>query len=176
MIRILALLTALAAAAAAQQIKFAFDKLAAKASETVNVTLDQALLQMATRFMKEKDADEARVKKLIAGLKAIHVHSFEFDKEGEYTEADLEALRAQVKAPEWQRIITVRSKKDGENVDVYIKGRTEQVTGLVIIAAEPRELAVVDIEGPIDLESLSELGGRFGIPRSVMEKTRKAVK
>ena len=186
MIRYFALSAALAAAVAAQHIKFPFEKLAAKAVETVDVTLDQNLLQTAARFISEKDPEEARAKKLIAGLKAISVRAFEFEKEGEYSEADLEALRAQVKGPHWQRIITVRSKKEGENVDVFVKTRTDalspaalmphQVHGLVIIAAEPKELVVVDIDGPVDLQYLSDLGGHFGIPRSVMEKTRKAVK
>jgi hypothetical protein len=34
-----------------------------------------------------------------------------------------------------------------------------------MIAAEPNELAVIHIDGPIDIEELSRLGGRLGIPR-----------
>ena len=36
--------------------------------------------------------------------------------------------------------------------------------GLAIIAAEPKELVIVNIVGPIDLEKLSQLEGIFGIP------------
>ena len=42
--------------------------------------------------------------------------------------------------------------------------------GLVILAAEPKELTVVDIVGPIDLDMLSELGGHMGIPPVEVKK------
>jgi hypothetical protein len=40
----------------------------------------------------------------------------------------------------------------------------DHIGGLVILAAEPKELTVVDIVGSISLEDLSALGGHFGIP------------
>ena len=36
--------------------------------------------------------------------------------------------------------------------------------GLAILAAEPKELTVVNIIGIIDIEKLSKLEGQFGIP------------
>ncbi len=39
------------------------------------------------------------------------------------------------------------------------------ITGLVIIAAEPRELTIVNLVGPIDLDRLAGLQGQFGIPK-----------
>ena len=33
------------------------------------------------------------------------------------------------------------------------------------IAAEPKELTVVTVDGNIDLSTLAELGGQFGIPQ-----------
>ncbi len=88
---------------AAQEIKLppSFDRLAEKASEVVDVTLDSSMLQMASRFLSDKDADEVKAKKLVSGLKGIYVKSFEFDKAGEYDMADVEALRAQVRGPAW---------------------------------------------------------------------------
>ena len=70
----------LAGAAAAQQVKWNFDKLAAKSSSTVDVSLDGSLLRFATKFLSDKDDDEAKVKKLVGGLKGIYVKSFEFKK------------------------------------------------------------------------------------------------
>jgi hypothetical protein len=34
-----------------------------------------------------------------------------------------------------------------------------------VLSAEPKELTVVNIDGPIDPEQLSELSGHMGIPR-----------
>src|ERR1700692_857210 len=102
---------------AAQEFKIpaSLDRLADKASEVVDVTLDSSMLQLASRFLSDKDPDEARVKKLVAGLKGIYVKSFEFEKTGEYEESDVTSLRSQLKSPAWTRIVGVRSKKGGDN-------------------------------------------------------------
>ena len=141
------------------------DHLAAKAKSTVDVNLDASMLQFASKFLSEKKSDEADAKKLIAGLKHILVRSFEFDQPGQYSTSDVEQLRSQLRTPEWSRIVNVRSKGDGENVDVFIKRDGDQVGGLVVIAAEPKELTVVSIDGPIRPEDLAKLGGQMGVPR-----------
>ena len=84
----------LAGAAPAQQVKWNFDKLAARASDTVDVSLSGSLLQFATKFLSDDDKDEAKVKKLVGSLKGIYVRSFEFKKPGEYSAADVDSFRA----------------------------------------------------------------------------------
>ncbi len=162
----------LAALAPAQEVKWNYDKLAAKASDTVDVSLSGGLLRLATKFLSDDDKDEAQVKKLVGGLKGIYVKSFEFKKEGEYTPADIDGFRAALKG-DWQRIVGVHSSEDGENVEVYIKNESKGIGGLAIIATEPKEVTLVNIVGPIDLDSLSELGGHFGIPEVEVEKNEK---
>lgn len=160
------LLAAMPWVAAAQSdlhLKIDWDKIAPKAEERVEVNLDGNLLQLAARFLSSDDPEESRVKKMVSRLKGVYVRSYEFAKEGEYSEAEVEALRSQLKG--WQRIVDVRSRKKGENTGVYLKGTEKDVEGVVIIAAEAKELTIVNIVGPIDIDSLSELGGHFGIPK-----------
>jgi hypothetical protein len=147
--------------------KLVLDKLAEKAVECVDVTLDGNLLQLAGRFLNDKDADEAKAKKLITGLKSIMVRSFTFAKDGEYNLADYQDLRNHLQPPAaWSRIVGVTSKTGGDNVDVYLKvGDGSQIGGLVVIAAEPKELTIVSIVGSIRPEDIVELGGQFGIPK-----------
>ena len=73
------------------------EKLAEHATESVDVTLDQSTLQLASGFLSKDDPDEAQVKKMIGKLKGIYVRSFEFDKEGQYSMSDVQAMRAQLK-------------------------------------------------------------------------------
>ena len=146
------------------------DKLAARAAETVDVTLDEKLLQLASRFINSNNPQEANIKELIAGLKGVYVRVFEFEKPGEYAPADLEAIRAQLRAPGWTRIVGVISRREGQNVDVHLRLQGNDVIGLAIIASEPRELTLVNIVGPIDLEKLSRLQGQFGIPKLDLEQ------
>ncbi|WP_321477320.1 DUF4252 domain-containing protein [uncultured Paludibaculum sp.] len=146
----------------AQQIKFpaAFDKLADKAAEVVNVTLDPQTLAFATRFLSDKK-DEADVKRIAQKLKGIYVRGYEFDKEGEYSQKDIDDIRAQLKGPEWSVIVSTHSRRDREISEIYL----HRDGGLLIIAAEPKELTIVNIMGHIDPSDLTSLGGQFGIPK-----------
>jgi hypothetical protein len=155
------------ASAGAQDVKIPVnvERLAAKAVETVNVTVDGPMLQLAGKFLSSSDPDQKQIKTLIDGLKGIYVRSFEFANEGEYTAGDVESLRSQLRAPEWSRMVNVSSKKGGDNVDVFFRMIKDKIAGLVVIAAEPKELTFVSIVGPIDLDQLSSLSGQFGIPK-----------
>jgi hypothetical protein len=131
----------------------------------VDVTMDSNLLQLASRFLSDKNPDDAQVKKLIAGLKGIYVRSFEFEKPGEYQDSDVDPVRAQLHTPAWSRIVGVKNRKSGENSEVYVKTETGKIGGLAILVTEPKELTIVSIEGTFDPDQLSELGGHFGIPK-----------
>ena len=161
-----------AAMAGAQELKLPAH-LASRATESVDVTLDSNMLQLAAKFLSDSKPDEAQAKKLIAGLKSLAVRSFEFAKAGEYSLADLESIRAQFRGPGWSRIMGVESKKDGENAEVYVRtDKDGKATGLGMVAAEAKELTVVSIVGAIDPEQFGELAGRFGIPKISMEKKK----
>src|SRR5258706_13110711 len=88
---------------AAQEIKLTviLEKLAAKAEESMDVTVSGSMLRLAAKFISDRDADAAKIRNLIAGLDGIYVRSFTFAREGEYTMADVDAVRAQVQAPPW---------------------------------------------------------------------------
>jgi hypothetical protein len=141
------------------------EKLSAKAKETVEVKMDGPMLRWASKFLSAEDPDERKAAKLITNLKGIYVRSFEFEKEGAYTSAEVEELRAQFRSPVWSRVVGVRSQHEGDNVDVFFKIDEDQMAGIVILAAEAKELTVVNIVGPIDVDQLADLGGEFGIPK-----------
>ena len=146
------------------------DGLAAKASETVDVNIDESLMALTTKFLSSKDDDERKVKELVSGLKGIYVKSFEFENEGQYTDADLESIRSQLRNPGWSRIINARSKKDG-SIEVYLMHTGTQVSGLAVLATELKEITVINIVGPVDLEKLTQLEGEFGIPELGLQGT-----
>ena len=139
------------------------EHLTAKASQTVDVNIDQRLIQMAIKFLSAEDREEAEVKKLASGLKGIYVKSFNFDTDGGYSTADLESIRTQLRSPVWSRLLNVTSKKDGI-VEVYVMLNANQIGGLAVLSIDTRELTVVNIVGPVDLEKLVKLEGNFGSP------------
>lgn len=149
------------------------ERLAEKAVNTVNVTVDGLLLQLAGRALSSADPEQRIAKNLISNLKGIYVRSYEFASPGQYSVADLESLRSQMKVPAWSRVVGVRNTRGGEDVDVFLKMEKERITGVVVIAAQALQLTVVNIMGPIDLEQLASLGGQFGIPKLEVERPRK---
>lgn len=161
---ILGLITAAGASAQDFQMPINLDRLASKASETTEVTLNGKMLRLAEKFMNDEDDAEARA--LIRKLKGIYVRSFQFDSLGAYSDSDLETVRSQLKSPLWEKIVNVRSKREKENVEIYFKSdNSNEIDGIVIIAADPRELTVVHIDGPLDPGDIEKLGGDFGVPR-----------
>ena len=148
------------------QIPEQIERLGPKARATVNITLDGSLLQLASQFMSSTDRDQAKIKNIISKLKAIQVRTFEFDKEAQYSDADLAPIRNQLRSPGWSRI--VESRNDGEHVEIFVKQDKDKMGGLVILSAERKELAIVIIDGSIDLRELSSLGGQFGIPSGIV--------
>ena len=172
---ILSLLIALPLMVQAQDSRLqlgSLDHLAAKANQTVDVSVDERLMKMAAKVLSDKDADEREVKKLVEGLKGIYVKSFEFDTEGQYTAADLETIRTQLRGPGWTRLVNVISKKEG-NLEVYLLFNGDAVGGLAVLHSDLKEFTVVNIVGPVDLDKLASLEGQFGVPELGIEKTKK---
>jgi len=159
---VLLLLTA--APAAAQQIDLqSLEKLAARTTNKTEVTLDASMLKLAGLFLSDGDRDQAAAKKLVDGMKGVYVRVFEFERPGAYAQSDLDALRGQLKGPQWNQIVSVREKE--ESVEVWMHRDGDNTTGMVVIAAEPEEVTVVNLVGLLRPEDLATLGGQFGIPR-----------
>jgi hypothetical protein len=151
------------------------DFLANRASETVDVKLDEHLMQTTAKFFSGKDPDDAEIREVLKGVKGIYVKRFEFEKEGEYSPADLESIRSQLRNTGWNRIVSVGSKKE-ISIEVYLMQNGDQVGGMAVLATGSRELTVVNIIGAIDLDKLSKLEGSFGVPpvgEAIREREKK---
>ena len=151
------------------------DHLAAKASQSVDVTIDERLMKVAAKAFSDKDADEREVKKLVAGIKGIYVKSFEFDAEGQYSTADVESIRTQLRAPGWSRLVNFTSKKEG-SLEVYMLMEGDQIGGLAVLSVDEKEFTIVNIVGPVDLEKLARLEGQLGVPELGLEPTKPKTK
>lgn len=149
------------------------DRLSSKAAESVNVSLDERLLRIVPKAFSEKDPDEKKIREIIAGLKGVYVRVFEFDAVGAYGDGDVSTIRQQLRTPGWSRIVEVRSRKEEQQVEVYIMNNGDKVDGLAVLAFEPKQLVVVNIVGTIDLEKLSKLEGEFGVPVLAIERDPK---
>lgn len=169
----LALCASASTLAADGQLKLPnFGGLEDKASESVTITLDAALLGMATRFLDPAKPEDAAAKEAIRGIKGIYVRSYKFEEDFAYPKSDVDVVRKQLGAPGWQQLVGIRSRKEQQTVDIYILVEQERANGLAIIASEPREFTIVNIVGSIDMRRLHELEGQFGIPKLELEQKK----
>ena len=68
-------------------------------------------------------------------------------------------------------MVNVTSKKEG-SVEVYLLFSGEQVNGLAVLAVDDKELTVVNLVGPVDLDKLAELEGQLGVPELGIESSK----
>ena len=164
---VLLLLFGSAGTSRAQSGKLQLDQLDAltnRASNTLDVKLDENLMQTTVKLFSGKDPDDAAIKELLKNVKGIYVKNFSFDKENEYAPAEIDSVMSQLRGGGWSKIVGITSKKENENVEVYLMMVADQISGLAVVSLNPKEVTVVNIVGPINLEKLSQLEGSFGIP------------
>jgi hypothetical protein len=143
-------------------------QLAARASDYTEVTLNRKMLDFASHFMNDKN--DAEGKRIISKLNGVYVRTYEFDKPGQYTAADLDSIRSQFQTGDWTSLVKDRSKNGDDDSDIYIKLAGSEAQGIFILNAEPKELNFIYISGPIRPEDLSDLSGNFGIPAIKAQK------
>lgn len=137
--------------------------LAAHASDVTEVTLNKSMLGFASKFMNGNDKDQAAVRQLIDGLDGIYVRSYEFDKAGEYSIDQVDSLRKTFSTPEWSPMVHERENKSSETTDIMVKLINGEPHGIFILSAEPKELDIVLILGPIRMDQLGMLNGIAGL-------------
>ena len=158
--RCLALAVLLAPAPAlAQGARLQLDqltRLAEKSEETVDVSVDTAMLKQAAGFLAGKGADADQLNSMINDIRGIYVKSFKFSTPNAYSDSDVESVRKQVSGSAWARVVSVREKQ--QLTEIYIFREKETNGGLVVLTAQPEEFTVVNIVGEINLASLAALG------------------
>jgi hypothetical protein len=151
------LIAAAMPALAQQNFDFkSLDKIGANATDSTNISLEGDTLKLATSIF---GGDSGPLK----NLTGVYVRTFEFEKAGQYKEADLAPLRAYVASLKWTKIID--AKEADERSEIYVKPLPDnKLGGLAIISAEPKEVAVVFINGSLNMSDIPKLSGNLGIP------------
>jgi hypothetical protein len=144
-----------------------FRSLAAKATDSVNISLSPWLLHMATAFMDDKDPGDAATKKVLSGIQSIEIRSFEFATDFAYSSADIDAVRRQLRAPGWSQLMQVHNRDGKEDVDMYILVQNDQTHGFALVASEPREFTIINIVGSIRVEDLPQLENQLHLHKLI---------
>jgi len=88
------------------------------------------------------------------------------------------AVRAQLEADGWQKTVSVRNSKNGEDVMVFIRQTSDDaIAGIVVTVIENKKQAVfVNVVGDIRADQLASIGAQFNIPplRNLIKEQQKA--
>ena len=157
------------------------DKLSDKAARVTDVTLDGTLLEFAAKIIDKADDGDPDVKQfkdIMKNLKGIYVKSFEFDEASQYSKADVEAIRAQLTAPRWTKIVQSIDKRNNEHDEIYLLKVGDRISGVAILVAEPKELTIVNIVGEVPVDKIASLEHHFApsTKESGKEKSNKSKK
>jgi hypothetical protein len=148
-----------------------------KARDVVEVNIDGKLLELGKRVMaKVDDEDAEKVAQAISGLKGIYVRVYNFEHENEYNVADVDEIRSQLSSPGWERLANVRSKRNNQKVDVFTMFTGNIMSGVAVVISDTKSIAVVNVIGPIDIETLVELSGKMNIPKIDINEEKPAPK
>lgn len=138
-----------------------FDDLRGQATNAVNFTLGPLPFSVLGSLIGDHDAGSAQARAVLHGLQTLAVRHYEFASSFVYSKADLEAVRAQLRQPGWSQIVHVHDDRKLENVDVYLAVDKDRITGLTIVASEPREFTIVNAVGSLSMDAVNALRQRF---------------
>jgi hypothetical protein len=144
----------------AQQIDLkSLDQFAAKAKSKTEINMDESMVKSAASFLSQEKEDEAAVKKSVKDLKGLYLRSYEFENNGLFKLEDLKPILDQIKGPNWTSFL--RNQEGDEQTEIWFHRTNGQIDGLLLVAAEPGEVTVINVVGATRLEDLSALG-EFG--------------
>lgn len=139
------------------------DRLGASAVESVEITMNDVQTQFLRRLVSLGESDRSRLKASLSKLKGVYVRGYEFARDGEYSDADIEEIRAQLRQPAWRRIVEVRNRNRGD--EVFFMPRDDEIAGYAAISTEPRKICVINIVGSMDIDEIALLESEFHLTR-----------
>lgn len=129
----------------------------------VEINLSTGMLKFAAKLAARQEPEAAE---LIGNLKRIRVNVVSLDDSNRKdTVAQIESVRHKLESEGWTQMVTVREQNDGDNVDVHVKQRGDDIIeGLVVTVINHKGEAVfVNIVGNISADQISKVAENLNI-------------
>jgi hypothetical protein len=139
------------------------DRLAARATESVEISMNDVQVQFLRKLVSLGESERSKLKGLLSKLKGVYVRGYEFARDGEYSDSDIEEIRAQLRSPGWERIVEVRSRNKSD--EVFFMPRNDEIAGFAAVSTAPRKVCVINIVGPMDMDEMTLLDREFHLTR-----------
>ena len=135
-----------------------------KADQMVSVNLEGESLDEGSKLLAIRNGVSKSVKELVKGLKGVYLRRFWFGGKDSYEEADVEPIKQELRRPGWAPMIESKIRDKNEAVSVYSYTVNDRLAGVAVLSADPKEVTLINIVGPVDLKALSDLGKQMGLP------------
>src|SRR5450759_795201 len=161
------LITVSAATFAAAQVQHEWvpqgiEALRQSASSKTEFTLDHSMLVFASKL----DPDNEDLRRVIAGVNGVSVHSYHVSGRWMYDPAVLSSVKEEYHAAGWKQVVNNHEKDGGPGVsDLWIRLENNAISDIAILLASSNEVDFIVVSGSISPLDLSHLGGHFGIPK-----------
>lgn len=138
------------------------DALRQLASSKTEFTLDHSMLVLASKL----DPDNEDLRRVIAGVNGISVHSFRFSKPWMYDTDALNSVKQEYRTGCWKQIVNNQDKDGVPGItDVWLRFENNAVSNVAMLFARASEVDYIVVSGSISPMDLAHLGGHFGIPK-----------
>ncbi len=138
------------------------DALRQSASSKTEFTLDHSMLVFASKL----DQANEDLRRVIAGVSGVSVHSYRFAEPWTYGPEALNSVKQEYQAAGWKQLVNNHDKGGGPGVtDLWIRFENNAVSNIAILLARSKEVNLIEVSGSISPLDLSHLGGHFGIPK-----------
>src|SRR5216684_8271501 len=132
------------------------------ASSKTEFTLDHSMLVFASKL----DPDNEDLRRVIAGVNGVSVHSYHFPGRWMYDPAVLSSVKEEYHAAGWKQLMNNHEKDGGPGVsNLWIRLENNAISDIAILLARSNEVNFIVVSGSISPLDLSHLGGHFGIPK-----------
>jgi hypothetical protein len=129
----------------------------------VEINISATMLKFAARIATRQEPETAD---LLRNLKCIRVNVVGMDDSNRAaTTEQIESVRRKLEAEGWTKMVTVREKEGGDNVDIHVKQHGEEsIDGLVVTVIDKKGEAVfVNIVGNINADQLGKIADKFDL-------------
>jgi hypothetical protein len=132
------------------------------ASSKTEFTLDHSMLVFASKL----DPENEDLRRVIAGVNGLSVHSYHFPRPWMYDPDALGSVKDEYHAAGWKQLMNNRGKDGGPGLtDLWIRFENNAISNIAILVARSNEVNFIVVSGSISPLDLSHLGGHFGIPK-----------
>jgi hypothetical protein len=140
----------------------ALEDLRQNASSKTEFTLDHSLLVLASKL----DPNNQDLRRAIAGVNGISLHSYRFPGSAMYDPDALVAVRQGYKDAGWTQLVN-KHDKDAQPgaTELWIRMDNKAISDVAVLVAKPNEVNLIVVSGSMSPLDLFHLGGHFGIPK-----------